>query len=168
MNRFKSVLRNSLAAALCVVALIPAAALAKRISTRIKAPATDTTEFRARLKTYPYHATEFERVSDAVTFMAYDKKASADRETFFVDNGSSVAISSLEVEISYYNTSGKLIHKRTVEINQTFPPKETRKVDISSWDRQKSFHYVNSVPSTKGSSPYTVRFKVLSFIEGTD
>lgn len=137
---------------------------AKRITTKITAPKSET-QTSARLRTYPHHETEFERVSQKLTFMAYDKKAGSDKETFFVDNGSNVSLSEIEVEISYYNTSGKLIHKRTVDISQDFPARETRKVDISSWDRQKSFHYINSVPSTKGSIPYTVRFRVLSFIE---
>lgn len=152
---------------LCVSLLLGSAPLvdAKKVTTRYKAPASDTTEYKARIKTYPHHPSEFEKVSEYLTFMAYDKKASSDKETFFVDNGSSVSLSLIEVEISYYNSKGVLIHRRTVELNQLFPAKETRKVDISSWDKQKSFHYINSVPSTKGSAPYTVRFKVVSFIE---
>lgn len=138
--------------------------LARKISTRIKAPAGNP-EMDSRLKTYPHHESEFEKVSGKLTFMAYDKKASSDKETFFVDNGSPTSLTSLEIEISYFNSSGKLIHRRTVELSDIFPAKETRKVDIPSWDKQKSFHYVNSVPSTKGSSAYSVRFKVLSFQE---
>lgn len=147
----------------CFVSTEPSEA--KKVSTRFTAPTLEKNEAGYKLKTYPHHETEFERVSEHLTFMAYDKKAGSDKETFFVDNGSRTGLTSLEVEISYFNSEGKLIHKREVEINQLFPPKETRKVDISSWDRQKSYHYINSVPSTKGSTPYTVRFKVLSFIE---
>lgn len=138
---------------------------AKRVTTKFKAPAMTERQMRARARTYPYHLNEFERVNGYLTFMAYDKKASADNETFFVDNGSTADLSLIEVEISYYNSAGKLIHRRTVELSQEFPANETRKVDISSWDKQKSFYYINSVPSTKGSSPYTVKFKVLSFTE---
>lgn len=137
---------------------------ARKVSTRVTAPPRDPEEMTAPLRTYPRHISEFDKVSQSLTFMAYDKKASADKETFFVDNGSSVALSALEIEISYFNTEGKQIHRRSVELRQEFPAKETRRVDIASWDLQKSFHYINSVPSSKGSSPYTVRFKVLSFI----
>lgn len=140
-------------------------ATAKKVSTRIKAPTLNPEDMMQKIRTYPFHITEFERVNDQLTFMAYDKKASADKETFFVDNGSDATLTALEIEISYFNGSGKLIHKRSVEILQEFPARETRKVDIASWDKQKSFHYINSVPSTKGSTPYTVRFKVLSFVE---
>lgn len=156
--------------------LIPAAVLlslsasyiamdAKKVSTKIVAPKQEATNFTTRLRTYPFHATEFEKVSEALTFMAYDKKAGADKETFFVDNGSDKSLSALELEISYFNGQRKLIHRRTIEIEQEFPPKETRKVDIKTWDLQKSYHYINSVPSSKGSTPYTVAFKVLSFTE---
>lgn len=151
---------------ICALALICMVALntnAKKITTRLKAPIETESVFANRCKTYPHHASEFEKVSDHLAFMAYDKKASASKETFFVDNGSDFDLKSLDLEISYYNESGKLIHKRTVEIEEEFPHKETRKVDISSWDTQKSYHYINSVPSTKGSTPYTVKFRVLSF-----
>lgn len=139
--------------------------MAKRVTTKVRVPAQASANADIKIKTYPRHTSEFEKVKQGLTFMAYDKKASSDRETFFVDNGSKVGLSAIEVEISYFNLDGKLIHKRVVEVRQDFPALETRKVDITSWDRQKSFHYINSVPSNKGSAPYTVRFKVISFTE---
>ena len=135
----------------------------KKVSTRIKAPVPDKKETERVMRTYPHHLSEFEKVAEKLTFMAYDKKASADKETFFLDNGSDKSLSVVEIEISYFNAAKKQIHKRVVELSQDFPAKETRRVDIPSWDLQKSFHYINSVPSKKGSTPYTVRFKVLSF-----
>ena len=151
----------------CALLLIPASgADARKVVTKITAPAISDSVLNSRIRTYPHHLTEFDRVNDNLTFIAYDKKASSDKETFFIDNGSDVALSFLEVEISYFNLQGKAIHKRTVELNQLIPAHETRKADIPSWDRQKSFHYVNSVPSAKGNStPYTVRFRLLSFVE---
>lgn len=137
---------------------------AKRVTTRLKAPVQNEKDYESKLRTYPHHFSDFDRINRLLNFMAYDKKASSDKETFFVDNGSATHLESIEVEISYFNLSGKLIHRRCVELNDKFPANETRKVDIPSWDKQKSFHYVNSVPSMKGSSPYTVKFKVLSFL----
>lgn len=137
---------------------------AKKISTKISAP-KDSSSYSYKFRTYPHQKTEYEKVNDCLTFMAYDKKAGASQETFFVDNGSEISLAGIELEISYYTTQGKLIHKRAVEISQEFPAKETRKVDIATWDKQKSYYYINSVPSTKGSTPYTVSFRVLSFIE---
>ena len=148
---------------LAIVLLLTSGAEARKVTTTFKAPQRDKSAMKEKLKTYPKQKDEFEEVSDYLTFMAYDKRTSADKETFFVDNGSTKALKSLELEITYFNTAGKQIHKRTVEISQDFPAKETRKVDIKTWDGQKSFHYVNSIPSKNGSTPYTVKFRVLSF-----
>lgn len=103
------------------------------------------------------------KIAGKINFMAYDKKTGASKETFFIDNGSDISLAGVEIEISYFNSSGHLIHKREAEIFQDLPSNETRKVDIVSWDTQKSYHYINSIPSPKGSTPYTVRFKVLSY-----
>lgn len=138
---------------------------AKKISTKLRAPAYDATALESRLRAAAQSSSGFRKTAESLTFMAYDKKASADKETFFVDNGSAKTLSSLEVEISYFTESNKLIHRRTVKLDQPFPAKETRRVDIPSWDKQKSFHYINSVPASKGSTPYKVRFKVLQFVE---
>ena len=158
----KLFLSAALAAAMAIFTALSGAD-ARKVSTRLRAPESSKSKISSSLKTYPHHATEFERVSENLTFMAYDKRAGADKETFFVDNGSSSDLSLIEVEISYFNVAGKQIHKRTVELSQTFPAKETRKVDIKTWDTQKSFHYINSTASSKGSTPYTVRFKVISY-----
>lgn len=154
------------ARAIMILLLAAAAAFgsdARRVKTRLAAPKTNKKELRQKLKTNAGHGEEFDRIKEHLNFMAYDKKASADKETFFVDNGSTTNLKAIEIEITYYNEAGKQIHRRTVEIEESFPANETRKVDIASWDRQKSFHYINSVPSKQGSTPYTVRFRVVSF-----
>ena len=134
---------------------------AKKVTTKLKAPTTNTGANRER--TTRRFEGAFESVVSKLTFMAYDKKAGASKETFFVDNGSKQSLESLEIEIRYFNEAGKQIHRRTVTITQEFPAEDTCKVDIDTWDKQHSFHYVNSVPSAKGSTPYTVKFKVISF-----
>lgn len=139
---------------------------ARKVTTRLKAPTTTKEQRRESRKVTTRDTEEFDSVRNNLTFMGYDKKTSAAKETFFVDNSSDTSLSALELEISYYNSTGKLIHKRKVEIKENLPAKETRKVDIPSWDTQKSYHYEKSVPSTKGSTPYTVKFKVVSFIKG--
>lgn len=156
----KTLFRSSVIALICISGCNTHA---KKVTTKLKAPVEKESVISNRYKTYPHHATEFEMVSNHLVFIAYDKKANASKETFFVDNGSDFDLKSLDLEISYYNENGKLIHKRTIELDIEFPHKETRKVDISSWDTQKSYHYINSVPSTKKSTPYTVKFRILSF-----
>lgn len=136
---------------------------AKKVSTRLSAPSSSLTQRSSRHKVKSSNRSEMSKIKGKINFMAYDKKTGAAKETFFVDNGSDLNLSGIEVEITYLSSAGRQIHKRKVEINQDFPARETRKVDIPSWDAQKSFHYINSVPSPKGSTPYSVRFKVLSY-----
>lgn len=160
-------LRNSFYYALGVSILLLLSSFyleGRKVTTKVKAPKEETQKTeKKRNKVYPGRE-EFDSIARGLTFMAYDKKGSAGKETFFVDNKSGAALTAIELEITYLNSSGKQIHRRTVEIKQYFPAGEMRKVDIPSWDTQKSFHYVNSEPSKKGSTPYTVRFRVLSFV----
>lgn len=148
-----------IAVLLCVVSIQTAGA--KNVTTRLKAPGVAKTMSASKAKRTSRNK-GFSKVSDAIIFMAYDKRGSADKETFFVDNGADIDLQAIELEITYYNDAGKQIDRRLVELNQSFPAKETRKVDIQSWDKQKSFHYINSLPS-KSSIPYTVRFKLISY-----
>ena len=151
---------------ICLLAVSPLSiscpANARKVTTKVSAPAAaGKKEKKQKLFRSGNHA-EMAGIAGKLNFMAYDKKTGASKETFFIDNGSDKSLKGIELEISYFNSKGKLIHRRTVEISQPIPAKETRKVDIASWDTQKSYHYINSVPSQKGSTPYTVRFKVLS------
>lgn len=143
----------------------PVQVSARRVKQKLSAPASAKKHVDTRLRTYPHQKADFQPIADKITFMAYDKKASSDKETFFLDNGSKSNLNGIEIEITYLTTSGKQIHKRNADINQYFPANETSKVDIKSWDTQHSYHYINSVPSTKGSTPYKVSFRILSFKE---
>lgn len=156
-------MRNKLITVVLIFLSLVLTAEAKKVTTKLTAPKTILAEKRKSHKTRPGEERNKESIAGKLTFMAYDKKSSASKETFFIDNGSNIPLSSLELEITYFTTNGKQIHKRMVEINQELPAKEARKVDIPSWDTQKSFHYINSVPGAKGSSPYTVKFRVLSY-----
>ena len=142
--------------------------VAKKVNTKVKPPVADFSR-KARKQGSPQRDGEsYEKIAEQLTFMAYDKRASADKETFFVDNGSALNLANIEVEISYFSESGKQIHRQKVELEGPFPARQTRKVDIRSWDTQKSFHYAKSAASKNGSTPYTVRFKVLSFIKSSE
>lgn len=136
---------------------------AKKVTTKLKPPKPVKEQTDTRSQRENYEGEEIENVRNKVTFLAYDKKASSSKETFFIKNDSGVYLYNLKVEISYFNTSGNLIHKRIVDFISNCPENETRKIDIPSWDTQKSFHYVNSMAASKGSTPYTVKFRILSF-----
>ena len=139
----------------------------KKITTRNTAPKQTDIEAAAR-KNIPVITEDsigFHEIADNLIFLAYDKKTSASKETFFIENKSDSDLKSLNIEISYFTSDGKLIHRRETSLDGDFRSGETRKVDISSWDTQKSYHYIHSAASKKGSTPYSVRIRVLSFTE---
>lgn len=136
---------------------------AKKVTTKVKAPKPKTGVVYKDKKKTRGEAEDFQDVISKLIFLGYDKKTAAAHETFFIENRSDVPLSAIELEISYYNAAGKQIHKRKETISGEFPAGETRMVDIQSWDKQKSFHYAKSISSKTGSTPYTVRFKVLSY-----
>lgn len=167
----ESVLSRSLIGIACAVSLciFPTNGLneihAKKVTSKLTAPTTSLKDRAKKQKRSTKDSSNREKIAGKLNFVGYDKKTGSAKETFFVDNGTDINISSFELEISYYNSAGKQIHKRKVEINQVIPAGESRMVDIPSWDTQKSFHYVKSTASSKGSTPYTVRFRVLSYSE---
>lgn len=137
---------------------------AKKVSLKLKAPKAEVSSEKKNHKTTSKKGEAFTNVAKALTFTGYDKKPAAATETFFIGNGSDQNLKMVELEITYLTPDGKQLHKRTVEIEQWLPSGETRKIDIPSWDKQKSFHYVKSPAGKSGSAPYTVRFKIKSFI----
>lgn len=157
--------RLSLRLALCLAAFMMVAPSldGRKVSTKVKAPKETKKTLSPRRTVTPSDGEEFDAVNDAVVFLGYDKRGNADKETFFIENGSATDIKSMEVEITYLTAAGKQIHKRHIEILEPVPAGETRKVDIKSWDLQHSYHYVNSLPSAKGSTPYTVAIHLLAF-----
>lgn len=138
----------------------------KKTTIKLKAPKEKVSSVKKNHKKTATDKEEFSAVARQLTFTGYDKKANATTETFFIHNNSDQTLTSLELEISYLSESGNLLHKRIVEIDETIPAGESRKIDIPSWDKQKNFHYVKSDAGKKGSAPFTVRFKVISFVSG--
>lgn len=137
----------------------------KKVTTKVKAPKSRVSKTDEKRKRTAKDKDRFSEVVKKMTFTGYDKKGSSTTETFFVTNGSEVPLKSFELEISYFTPEGKQLHKRVVEIKEELPAGETRKIDLKSWDGQKNFHYVKSEAGKNGSAPYTVRFKIVSFIE---
>ena len=95
----------------------------------------------------------------AVRFAGYDKAASSDVESFFVENSSGRVLLSVTVEIDYFTPDSIRLHSRMEKIQCGILPGGTKAVDIRSWDRQKSFHYEKSRDSRRGTQPYRVLFR---------
>ncbi len=98
-----------------------------------------------------------------IHFSGYDKKATSDKESFFVTNRTDRKLCGIDITILYQTTDGRLLHRRIEKINCEILPGETEKIDIPSWDSQKSFHYYLSPPPKRRiSTPYVVQFETES------
>lgn len=95
----------------------------------------------------------------AIHFAGYDKAASSDVESFFVENDADSVLLSVTVEINYFTPDSVRLHSRTEEIQCGIMPGGTKAVSIRSWDRQKSFHYEKSRDTRRGTQPYKVLFR---------
>lgn len=94
-----------------------------------------------------------------IRFSGYDKKASADKESFFITNGSDRTLTGVSFYIVYETVDSLQLHRRWVKLDCSVAPGETEKFDIRSWDVQKSFYYhLSEAPKRRRASPYTVRF----------
>jgi hypothetical protein len=92
-----------------------------------------------------------------VYFSGYDKTAGSDLETFFVTNNTDSEMSAISFYLEYLSTDGRQFHKRFLKLECDIPASETRKFDVKSWDKQHSFHYIDSNPGKNKTTPYRVR-----------
>lgn len=102
-----------------------------------------------------------------VRFSGYDKPNRAVRETFFVTNNlpDSVTIVKIDVEFTYTDMQGRMLHSQPHTIECDIPAGQTRKLSVRSWDSNNAFHYYRSTPpQRRQSTPYKVTSKVTSAI----
>lgn len=86
----------------------------------------------------------------------YEKALRSSRETIFIHNPTDSVIDHISLTIQYLDTSGRMIHKRSLSHDVDIPPKETRRYDIPSWDTQKSYYYIQGDRPRKTATPYNV------------
>lgn len=91
-----------------------------------------------------------------IVVTGYDKPTSSETESFFVTNKTDCTLASVNLTIEYLTCDSIPMHKRPLFLHCDIPAGETRKIDVKSWDRQKSFHYEKSRESRRGSTPYIV------------
>lgn len=105
---------------------------------------------------------EYVFTASSVRFTGYDKNLNAAKESFHIVNGSILDIKSLHVKIIYKDMSGRMLHSREISIREEIPCGETRKVDIPSWDTQKTFYYYLSTRPKRIAVPYKISISLLS------
>lgn len=98
----------------------------------------------------------------AIRFYGFDKTAGSSVESFFIVNGLDSMISRIGLDIMYLDMKGRELHRRDCVIDCKLPPKETRRVDIKTWDIQKSFYFHQSAKPKRQSTPFDVRIELKS------
>lgn len=97
-----------------------------------------------------------------ISFSGFDKPASSLKESFFVVNKTDCRLVGLKLDIEYLTVDGRQLHKRQLDIDCDVPSGETRKIDVKSWDTQKSFRYYKSTEGRKSVMPFKVLFTLVS------
>lgn len=105
---------------------------------------------------------EYVFTTSSIKFTGYDKNLASTKESFHIINGSGLDIKSMFVKIIYKDMSGRMLHSREISIREEIPCGETRKVDIPSWDTQKTFYYYLSTRPKRIAAPYKISISLLS------
>lgn len=134
-------------------------------SIAISATADDTTRRRLRVdqsaitqKTAtPPPCDTITAATGDIVISGYDKPLRSTGESFFVTNNLTRDITGIEVTITYLDMHHRRLHERTVMIDIDIPAGDTRRVDISSWDkRQVFFYHLGPKPRSGVASPFDV------------
>ena len=140
-------------------------AFARKVSTALKNP--DKSKKRKKA-TNPDEVTIIPEGKDSlewsrkIVFSGYDKQAASSEESFFVSNNSDCYLKQLRLRITYLDLKGRMLHQRDETVKIDLPPGETRKVDIKSFDRQRSFYHILSNRPSKRATPFDTRIEIIS------
>lgn len=79
--------------------------------------------------------------ADSVAASGFEKTLRSTRESVYITNRTASPIEGLSLEISYFDISGRMLHKADQEISADIPAGETRLIDFPSFDRQGLYYY---------------------------
>ena len=100
----------------------------------------------------------------SIRFAGYDKTLTASKESFHAINETPYDIMGMTLLIVYRDMKDRMLHSRKITIEKEIPHDETRKIDIPSWDNQKSFYYYMSNEPKRVAAPYKVTITPVSII----
>ena len=98
-----------------------------------------------------------------ISFAGYDKEASSSIESFLIINDSPVTLTGTTVRIIYKDMKQRMLHSRDYDIKCLIPSKQTRKIDIPTWDKQKTYYYYLGNKPKKIATPYNVSIVPVSY-----
>ena len=99
---------------------------------------------------------------DSVRVAGFEKALRSTRESMFVTNGTARDISGLGIDISYYDTRRRLLHRASHTVAADIPAGETRRVEVPSFDRGGAFYYrLSALPrGARQATPFDVHTRV--------
>lgn len=149
MNRLAAILLLSLPVLLCA---------SPQHLTRRLPPASRRTAAAAE----PCDTVRDRHITDSVTVAGFDKPLRSVRESMFVTNRTPDSITGLGIEISYYDTQHRLLHRADHTVSCDIPAGETRRIEVRSFDRAGSFHYrLSPLPrGTRAATPFDATVRV--------
>lgn len=115
-------------------------------------------------------AGDFGRINRKIRFYGFDKTVGASKESFFITNGTDSTLTALTVEITYFDMQRRQLHQGSYPLECEIPGGETRRVDIKSWDTQKSFYFHQSAKPRRQATPFdvTIRLKSATLLAGEE
>ena len=100
-----------------------------------------------------------------IVLAGYEKPLRSRRESLFATNKTDAPVRAIELELTYLDATGRMLHKRTLWANVTLPTGETRNVNFPSWDKTQSFYYEGGAhPMRAQGTAYDIRAKVLRYV----
>lgn len=147
--------------------LIPVAdkAYAKKVKLSLKAP-TENNRGKTKGSIATVNFTDLDTISiasvrDSIHFKGFDKPVNSMKETFYVINDSHYSIAGMSIEITYWDMSGRMLHKREEELKIDIPRGETRMISLPTIDNQKSLYYYRSRAPRKGGMSFNVEIGLI-------
>lgn len=101
-----------------------------------------------------------------VVLSGYDKPLRSRRESVFATNADSLrTVCQIWLTATYYDLSDRMLHRRSASVDCTLPPRQTRRLEMPSWDTQCSFYYYLSEPPVRAAGiPYKVTLAIDSLL----
>jgi len=100
---------------------------------------------------------------NAVSLKGYSKRASDNKESFFVTNNTGHRMSAVRLLLRYSTMNGEMLTQRTVTVPVELKPGETKLVSIKSFDVQRLFYFYAGPKPRKQATPFKVAFRLTGY-----
>lgn len=106
---------------------------------------------------------------DSISLSGYEKAQTSSKETFFVTNHTRSSMTKACITLTYTDTHGAQLHRRSVDVDLDLPPGETRCATVKTWDAHKLWYYTGSQSRHRSdATPFDVSYKVDFYVIKND